>query len=216
MSAIKSFYKTWFETQENKWKTGLVGMIIITIMLAAVFNHEASAIEVVDEKELAQLTQSVLTGKPGGEWREATGSGSESGHTNERDSTEVTIEISQETLKGISCTLSWTDEPSSYFQGENAPDEFKVEIIAPNDETLAESDLSTSGSISAGATLPNYEETDDFTTNYVGPWVIRVTAGDCGDDSSRLGFRQTADNGNDWELEYTYHYMEFVENPETQ
>ncbi|MCK5562348.1 MAG: hypothetical protein KAJ51_17240, partial [Thermoplasmata archaeon] len=174
MSALQSFYKTWFETQENKWKTGLVGMIIITIMLAGVFNHDASAIPVIDENELKQITQSIAEGKPTGEWREAIAPGTTSGYTNEQDSTDEIINIDQETLTEVSCTIRWTDEPSIYFQGTNEPDEFMVSIIAPNDETLAESSMSTSGSVSATATLPNYEETEDFADIYLGEWTFHI------------------------------------------
>lgn len=211
---LQSFYKTWFETQENKWKTGLVGMIIITIMLAGVFNHEASAIDVIDENELNLITQTIAKGPPTGEWRETIGSGTASGHTNEQDSTDEIININQETLTEVSCTLRWTDEPSQYFQGTNEPDEFKVAIIAPNGDTLDESSISTSGSVTATAVLPNYEETDDFTIDFLGDWTVRIEAGDCGDDSAFIalgGVRTTADNGNDWDLEYSYQFMELVE-----
>ena len=214
MSALQSFYKTWFETQENKWKTGLVGMIIITIMLAGVFNHEASAIPVIDENELKQITQSIVEGIPTGEWREAIAPGTTSGYTNEQDSTDEIINIDQETLTEVSCTIRWTDEPSIYFQGTNEPDEFKVAIIAPNGDILDESSMSTSGSVTATAALPNYEETEDFADIYLGEWTIRIEAGDCGDDIAFLpfgGIRTTPDNGNDWDLEYTYQFMELVE-----
>lgn len=213
MSALMDFYKTWFETQENKWKTGLVGMIIISIMLAAVFNHEANATPVIDEEELKLITQSIATGKSSGEWRETVGSGTGSGYTNEQDSTDEIININQETLIEVSCTLRWTDEPSQFFQGTNEPDEFMVSIIAPNDETLAESSFSTSGSVSATASLPNYEETEDF-EDYLGEWTFRVEAGECGDDTAFIalgGIRTTPDDGNDWDLEYSYTFMELVE-----
>lgn len=213
MSAIMDFYKTWFETQENKWKTGFVGMIIISIMLAAVFNHEANATPVIDEEELLQITQSIATGGSSGEWREAIGTGTASGYTDEQDSTDEVVNIDQETLTEVSCTLRWNDESSQYFQGTNEPDEFKVYIIAPNDEIMAESPISTSGSVSATATLPDYEETEDFAV-YQGDWIFRIEAGDCGDDTAFIplgGIRTTPDEGNDWDLEYTYTFMEFVE-----
>jgi hypothetical protein len=79
---------------------------------------------------------------------------------------------------------------------------------------LDESSISTSGSVSATAVLPNYEETDDFSTDFLGDWTIRIEAGDCGDDSAFIalgGVRTTADNGNDWDLEYSYQFMELVE-----
>ncbi len=212
MSSLSRLYKTLFETQENKWKTGIVGMIIITILLAGVFNFEANAIEVVDEATLKELTSNLGT-VTDREIQELSILGSESGTTAENSNTDLTIDIDKEKLLEISCTLHWTDEPSQYFQGTNEPDEFKVSIISPKHETVEESELSTSGTVTATASLPDYEEAE-FIDNYIGDWIIRIEAGNCGDDSARvplLGIRLTEDLGNDWTLDYSYRYNDYVE-----
>lgn len=204
-----SIYKTLFETQENKMKTGIVGMIIITIMLAGVFRFEASAIDAISEEELNLMTSEMESGVElelvDFEFIDNT-----NGHTNENSETDFPVTIDYEKLKEVSCTLTWTDEGTSFFRGTNEPDEFQLSIIAPNDEVVAESDLSSTSPISATATLPDFNE-EDFVENYVGSWIIRVEAGDCGDDHSRFGLRSTADTGNDWDLEYSYEYKEEVE-----
>ncbi len=215
MSTFKDLYKSLFETQENKWKTGLVGMIIITFMLAGVFNYEANAIDVVDEATLMELSTSMTTGSKA-ELVEFITEGSRSGHTNEQDSTDERIIIENERLLELSCILHWADEASDYFQGTNEPDEFKVSILTPKGEVLDESEESTSGTVTASARLPDFEE-DDFIENYVGDWIIRVQAGNCGDDSAfvRLGgLRTTPDTGNDWTLDFSFKYMDYEE-PET-
>lgn len=208
MSTVKNLYKTLFETQENKLKTGIVGMIIITAMLAGVFYYEANAITVADLDDLKDMVESV--GQPAGELREFTETGQRSGSTNENSATDEELTIDSEMLLEISCSLTWTDEDSSYYGGTNEPDEFKLTIIAPNSETQAESQFSSSGTVTARASLPNYEEAD-FVENYVGPWTIRVEAGTCGDDYSRFELRSEPDNSNAWSLAFSYIYMEYVE-----
>ncbi len=128
-----------------------------------------------------------------------------SGYTNERQSVEYPFTISEEIerLTSVSCTLTWTDEPTQYFQGTNEPDEFQVSILSPNNE-IETSGFSTSGSVSVSMEV-NFTQSD-YRENYIGQWVIIVEAGECGDDSSRLGFRTTPDDGNDWGLEYSYTY----------
>ena len=53
-----SLYKTLFETQENKLKVGIGGMVIITLMLAGVFSYEAGAVAVMglEDIEIIQAT----------------------------------------------------------------------------------------------------------------------------------------------------------------
>jgi hypothetical protein len=208
---VNNLYKTLFETPENKLKTGIVGMVFITALLAMVFYFEASAIKVTDLDAL-QTDFMLGGGEQGGNLVVFTDPGdSISGYTNENQETDETVTIETERLVEITCTLTWQDEGSSYFQGTNDPDEFQVSIIAPNDETLAESSLSSSGSASATATLPDYNE-KDFEDNYLGSWTLLVTAGNCGDDSAFLpilGLRTTADTGNAWTLSYSFKYKDY-------
>ncbi|MCK5560737.1 MAG: hypothetical protein KAJ51_09100, partial [Thermoplasmata archaeon] len=175
----------------------LIPIVLITTVGMPKYNFE-DPFEEPEEKPKFELT--------GFTFEDST-----SGYTNENQMSDLPIMIDEEKLTGVTCRLSWTDEPSQYFQGTNAPDEFKVVIIAPNGDE-EDSGFSTSGSISASIEL-NYTEAD-FEANYLGEWIIRVEAGNCGDDSAFIalgGVRTTPDNGNDWDLEYSYQFMELVE-----
>jgi hypothetical protein len=205
-----SLYKTLFETQENKFKTGIIGMIIITASLAGVFYYEAEAIEVKDLSDFGDIV--ISGGKKEVELEVAFFEESKTDYTNENSETKIIINIEEEMLTGVKCSLSWTDESSDYQFGTNEPDEFQVIIEAPNGETW-DSGISTSGSVQTASKIPKYDESD-FEENYIGEWTIIVEAGNCGDDSALLpfgGFRTTEDTGNGWTLTYSYIYMKEVE-----
>jgi dipeptide/tripeptide permease len=134
---------------------------------------------------------------------------SDSGYTNENNQADVQFEIPELNyrLSWVNCTLTWQDEGSNYFQGTNEPDEFKIILINPNGDTLGESALSTSGTISLNTPLNHSDE--NFKEEHTGTWMIVVEAGTCGDDSAfipLLGLRVTEDMGNVWSLEYSYTY----------
>ena len=203
-----SLYKTLFEKQENKLKTGIVGITIITMMLAVVFHIEASAPNI---KNLDDLTADIGLGGGGKSFVEQVVNGEANDYTQENDHTDVTFDIGKDKprLKWVNCSLSWQDEDSQYLSGTNEPDNFKVSIIGPQEEVLAESEESASGPVTASIKL-DYEKEEDFEEKFLGTWTIRVSAGDCGDDSARvplLGLRTTTDDGNAWSLEYSYTYL---------
>jgi MFS family permease len=141
-------------------------------------------------------------------------SGTETGYTNENQATEFNFIVSEETprLVWVNCSLSWTDESSSYPFGTNDPDQFSVAIIAPDGTTMDESGLSTSGPVTSSVGLDYKAE--GFKDTYLGEWTILIQAGTCGDDNGIGSFgiiRTTEDTGNAWTLEFSYTYMEEVE-----
>jgi MFS family permease len=135
---------------------------------------------------------------------------STSGSTNEFSQSDVTFEIPDDNyrLSWINCTLTWQDEGTSFFQGTNEPDYFKISLINPNGDTVGDSDLESDGSVELNVQL-DYRQ-DNFKDEYLGAWIILVEAGDCGDDSSRFGFRTAQDTGNAWSLDYSYTYLQEV------
>jgi hypothetical protein len=140
---------------------------------------------------------------------------STTGYTDENSYSDVILTLPEEDfrLTWVNCSLSWTDEGSSYLQGTNDPDNFQVVVIAPNDEIMGESGFSTS-SVSVSVEL-NYTIAS-FKESYLGDWTIRVEAGNCGDDSALipfLGLRTTADTGNSWSLAYSYVHLVEVKTP---
>ena len=206
-----SLYKTLFETPENKLKVGIIGMVIITSLLAAVFYSEAQSTDVMD---LADIQKISIDGNRGNvELRESSisnsFSNSDSGITNENSEEVINIEITQEMLLEISCVLTWEDGPSSYFRGTNDPDNLQLKLQAPSGDAW-DSGYQTNSPITISAPIPDYSE-KDFEDKYIGSWAITVNVGDCGDDSSIGGFRTTPDTGNDWTLSYTIKFMEEVE-----
>jgi MFS family permease len=134
----------------------------------------------------------------------------ESGYTDEHNQADLQFEIPEENyrLSWINCTLTWQDESSNFFQGTNEPDNFKISLLNPNGDIVGDSNLESDGSVELNVQF-DYKQ-DDFKDEYTGTWTIVVEAGDCGDDSSRFGFRTTADTGNDWSLGYSYTYKQEV------
>jgi hypothetical protein len=193
-----SLYKILFETPENKLKVGIIGMIIISIMLAGVFNYEAGAIPVVDLDQLQD--GSLLGGGQKIELVKGMKQVTESGYINEFSTEDVPITIEEEMLTEVSAELSWQDDPSDYFQGTNEPDALKVSIMTPTGDIVDESELSYNSPISASYTLLDYNE-KGFKDDFLGEWRFIIEAGDCGDDYARFGIRSTPDDGNDWTLE---------------
>jgi MFS family permease len=139
------------------------------------------------------------------EWGEI--STTESGYTSENNQADVQFEIPEENyrLSWINCTLTWQDESSSFFRGTNRPDEFKLTLINPNGDTISESSMSTSESVSLTTAIDLEENLQE---DLMGTWIIVVEAGNCGDDFAIGGFRSSSDDGNDWSLEYSYTFLQ--------
>jgi len=208
MSALKNLYKTWFETQENKWKTGLVGMIFITVILALVFNHEANAIQVIDEETLKQLTEQMSVGGRTTDWSEFMVTNiildSIDGHSNENTEDDYYIEITHPNVLEVTITLSWQDEPDDSNRYNNEPDEFSISIAPPNG-TGVTSTTQSNGRVSAEI---SFIPQNDPYFNGTGEYIITVLCHTCGDQEpiipDPLGFRTISDTGNDWTLEVGY------------
>lgn len=206
-----SIYKTLFETQENKLKTGIIGMIFITSILAGVFYYEANAIDVAKLDDLQNLEiggvgqnlklKGVITEK------------TEAGTTNENSEDEETFEILEdiERLFFVNCTLTWEDESSNYRFGTNAPDHLGLKLIDPNGKTIDEQQPTPNpqggtGEVSVSSGRIDYE-VKEYEENNIGTWRAVVVVGDCGEDSAQipiLGFRETEDTGNAWTLTISY------------
>lgn len=141
----------------------------------------------------------------------------ESGYTGENQDSTVQFNLDEPRLNWINCSLYWNDEPSQYVLGINDPDSFKITVVAPNGETVAESQFSTSGWVDTTTEI-DYTASD-YEEDYIGVWTVVVTAGDCGNDKSRFGFRETSDDGNEWMLDCLITYLipaEDVEQPEEE
>ena len=191
-----------FKIFDNKLSM-VIPLLAIPIILFATFSLGTKVWYGVEEDEIDEPIV----------WVENTLPDSTTGYTDENSYSDITLTIEGDNDKNhpklvwVNCSLSWTDEGTSYQLGINEPDEFQVSIIAPNDEIMAESGFST-GSVSASVNLDH--TVDGYNENYIGDWTIRVEAGECGDDSALLpflGLRTTPDTGNAWNLEYSYVHL---------
>jgi len=96
--------------------------------------------------------------------------------------------------------LTWSDE-SPPIGRTNEPDEFRLEVIAPNGETESESGSNSQGgdgSISIGV---------DVDGNMGGDWEVVVTMVEAGDNTEPTGLFTVADNGNDYDLDLWFKYV---------
>jgi MFS family permease len=131
-----------------------------------------------------------------------------SGTTSENSNTDETFEIPRRNIISATFVLTWTDEPTSYTQGTNAPDEFSISVVPPNG-TEETSEISTSGQISFTVDIDTWRTMKKEYTNDTGQYEVSINCHNCGDDSAffpLLGLRTTQDTGNDWQLAVSYEY----------
>jgi hypothetical protein len=130
----------------------------------------------------------------------------ESGYNAENSENYINLSINEKYITEMKIQLTWTDEPSQYSQGINEPDEFRLILLSPEGEELANSGFNNSGMIELIVPI-DYDRTDPG--EYTGTWTVKIDAGNCGDDSAfqpLLGQRTIPDSGNNWELNFNYSY----------
>ena len=140
----------------------------------------------------------------------ANGTVSFGGYSSENSQTPQQIEIAASNMLCITFTLSWTDEADSgsgLRALTNQPDEFGLSVAAPNGTTAESQMIANShgaeGTVSVHMDMaPQRPRFDDN-----GTFEVIVMCGQCGDQTSRLGFRTVADGGNAWTLEVHYGYF---------
>jgi len=97
--------------------------------------------------------------------------------------------------------LTWTDEPPGTAQT-NQPDEFRLEVYLPNGET--ESDDGSNPQGGEGSITINVV----IDGNIGGEWDVIVTMVDAGDNTSLIPFNDDPDDGNDYDLDIWFKYMD--------
>jgi hypothetical protein len=129
---------------------------------------------------------------------------SDSGTLNENSGTDVVFDLNGRYVISVSVTLSWTDEPSSFFQGTNEPDHFTIRLLDPDGEEL-ERDEGESGNLAISWSQVNPEE-----ILYNGTFAVGIELGTAGDDFGPLGFRSQQDTSNDYSVsvEYNSYYLQ--------
>jgi dipeptide/tripeptide permease len=136
--------------------------------------------------------------------------GSSSGHSDENTDTTFEVEVPGSNMVNVTFTLKWTDEPDIrrlVRVYENQPDEFGLEVTAPNGtveiSSLVKNPPGAEGSVSVSVKLDPGKPGEDSNP---GPFSVTVRCGTCGDLTNPYSATLYTDTGNDWELEISHTY----------
>jgi hypothetical protein len=128
----------------------------------------------------------------------------DSGTLNEGSDIEVPIEFSDNHIVSIEASLSWTDEPSSFFGGTNQPDTFTIQLLDPAGEVL---DQATGDTGSLGIT---WSTSDPEAQTYIGIFIVKVILDNAGDDERRFPLPGAPDTSNSYSLTIEYQSYYYV------
>lgn len=193
----------WLEDVLRKnWKiSAAIGTLVIILIMAAILYSSLNPPGGVTP------ASAVISPPPEGMKLAQGPSKTIEGTTNENSKTQNTINITDQNVSYVKLVLTWTDEPDKLLMA-NQPDEFKIEAIAPNNQTntsaYVPNQQGKAGNITliagfAPQTFPDKSGTGD--------WKINVYAGNCGDWVGPLGIRKSSDTGNSWQLTISYTYL---------
>jgi MFS family permease len=151
------------------------------------------------------------------EWDIVTGSQSFSEYTAEQSASDTSFDIVEPNVIDVTLTLSWQDEADWSPRHTNEPDEFSLEVFAPDGrEATADFRFNPQGGTGQVSVSFDFEPDEDPYMNGTGEWVVTVIAGECGDHvlwRPSIGIFDQPDNGNAWDLDVSYRYYEKPEQP---
>jgi dipeptide/tripeptide permease len=130
----------------------------------------------------------------------------ETGYSNENAVLDVTLDVLNANVRSITVTLTWTDEPDAGIRYTNEPDEFSLDVSAPN-ATTVQTPMSPSGRVSV--TITYEPPANDPYFNGTGDYDVTIVCGVCGNQVPFINFgglREIEDPGNAWTLEASYDY----------
>ena len=189
-------------------KTGIVGMIIITAILAGVFNYEANAIEVTNLDELPDImsvgggsTNWELYARLDGKFTDETGT------LEENTEVELRFETTLSNIIKVTFILTWVDEGDYSSRHQNQPDTFSLSVVQP-DGLQTDSIQENDGNINLE--LEFVPQNDPY-NNGTGEYVVTIQCHDCGDHElwrPSTGILEQPDTGNDWALSGNFEYYE--------
>jgi POT family proton-dependent oligopeptide transporter len=146
-----------------------------------------------------------------------TGSQSFSDYAGESDASDTVFSITDVNVLEVTFTLTWTDEADSSPRHNNQPDEFALEVFAPDGRDLdADYRYNPSGGSGQVSITVDFEPDEDPYENGTGEWTVTVLCGECGDQTlwrPSAGVFDQPDNGNDWDLSVAYRYYQRPEQP---
>lgn len=141
-----------------------------------------------------------------------TGSQSFSDYAAENGASDTVLTMNEVNVIEVTFTLTWTDEADFSPRHNNQPDEFALEVFAPDGRDLdADYRSNPSGGSGQVSITVDFEPDKDPYENGTGEWTVTVLCGQCGDQTlwrPSAGIFDQPDNGNDWDLAVSYRYYE--------
>ncbi len=150
---------------------------------------------------------------PQGEWVPRTGSTPFADYTNEGQTTVLDPALDDLNVVSANVTLTWTDndvaEPGpgvTPLSPKNQPDTFRMFVFLPDGTQLADVAANDPTSRVGEIRITVPVQTDGNLTG----WSIHVDCDEAGDVVGPFGRVWATDNGNAWDLEIEYTYLEWV------
>ena len=120
--------------------------------------------------------------------------------------------ISDTNVIDVTFALTWTDEPDASVRHTNEPDEFALEVFAPDGRDFETQFRSNPQGGSGQVSLTvEFDPDDDPYVNGTGDWIANIRCGECGNHvlwRPSGGIFDQPDNGNAWDLDVTYRYYQ--------
>ena len=131
-------------------------------------------------------------------------------YANENSDSDTPFVISDTNVIEVTFTLTWTDEPDASVRHTNEPDEFALEVFAPDgrDFTTQFRFNPQDGTGQVSLTVEFNPDEDPY-ENGTGDWIANIRCGECGNHvlwRPSGGIFDQPDNGNAWQLEVMYTY----------
>ena len=128
----------------------------------------------------------------------------ESGQTNEGESTALTLTLDDLYLAELRITLTWEDEPPRNRLFVNEPDTFRLELLNPefNISLVSEEVANPSGGEGSITLRVNFTQEDAIRMYGSSNWTVNVVMVNAG-DQHRMGLFHViafVDSGNSWSL----------------
>ncbi len=128
----------------------------------------------------------------------------ESGQTNEGESTALTLPLDDLYLAELRITLTWEDEPPRNRLFVNEPDTFRLELLNPefNISLVSEEVANPSGGEGSITLRVNFTQEDAVRMYGSSNWTVNVVMVNAG-DQHRMGLFHViafVDSGNSWSL----------------
>ena len=133
------------------------------------------------------------------------------GASQERSVISLAADIPEQCISSVEFILTWSDEPDAGTRYTNQPDEFTLNVTAPNGTSVESGPLkNTHGREVVLVCEFLYDPETVHDTEGTGRYALEIICGECGDQEpsvSVFGLRTISDAGNTWTLDLRYEYL---------